>query len=99
MNVMKYWEKTFPIRVSECDVNNGWRPGAILTELQEAAGHHSAAVSCSREALLALDLAWVVVRLDLRMSRYPVAIGSSPVSSRSGTAAAPSSARPPVCGC
>ena len=69
---MKYWEKTFPIRVSECDVNNGWRPGAILTELQEAAGHHSAAVSCSREALLALDLAWVVVRLDLRMSRYPV---------------------------
>ncbi|MBR2822717.1 MAG: hypothetical protein IKE24_03420 [Clostridia bacterium] len=70
--MMKSLERTFPIRVAECDVNNYWRPGAILTELQEAATLHSSALGCGREELLREGLAWVVVRLALRMHRYPV---------------------------
>ncbi len=69
---MKFLERTFPIRIADCDVNNFWCPSAILTELQETATLHSAAIGCGREELLAAGLAWVVARLSLRMHRYPV---------------------------
>ena len=68
---MKYLDRTFPVRISECDMNNFWRPSAILTELQEAATLHSAAIGCGREDLLPAGIVWVVVRLSLRMRRYP----------------------------
>ncbi len=70
---MKYLERTFPIRIAECDVNSFWRPGAILTELQEAATLHSASIGCGREDLLQAGIVWVVTRLSLRMHRYPAA--------------------------
>ena len=35
---MKYLERSFPLRVSECDMSGHWRPGAMLVEMQEAAG-------------------------------------------------------------
>ena len=68
---MKYLERTISIRISECDMNNFWRPSAILTELQEAATLHSTAIGCGREDLLPKGIVWVVVRLSLRMHRYP----------------------------
>ena len=43
---MRILEKKIRLRISECDVNCRWRPGAMLTELQEAAGEHSAAMGC-----------------------------------------------------
>ena len=69
---MKSLEKNISLRISECDFCNTWRPGAILTELQEIAGAHSAALGNGREELLHSGLAWVVSRLELRMERYPV---------------------------
>ena len=69
---MQFLERTFTLRISECDVNNTWRPGAILTEMQEIAGEHSAGMGCSREELLRCGVAWVVSRLELQMIRYPV---------------------------
>lgn len=69
---MKSLSHTFTLRVSECDASNTWRPGAILTELQETAGHHSAVIGCGREELLRIRAAWVVVRMHLEMFRYPV---------------------------
>ncbi len=69
--MMKTLEKELTLRVSECDVNGRWRPGAMLLELQEAAGDHSSAMGCGRETLGRMGLAWVVVRLELRVNRYP----------------------------
>lgn len=69
---MDMLENTFTLRVAECDLRGAWRPGAILTELQEAAGLHSAALGCGREALLGVGAAWVVSRLALQMDRYPL---------------------------
>ncbi len=68
---MKYFETTFTLRVSECDMNGRWRPGAMLVEMQEAAGAHCEELHCGREALDGLGLAWVVARLELRILRYP----------------------------
>ncbi len=68
---MKYLEKTFTLRVSECDVNSLWRIGAMLTEMQETAGEHSSSMGCGRETLIRSGLAWVVTRMDLRIHRYP----------------------------
>ena len=68
---MKYLEKTMTLRVSECGIDGRWRPGAILTEMQEAAGDHSAAMGCGRETLIRSGLVWVVTRIELHMARYP----------------------------
>ncbi len=67
----KILEKTIRLRVSECDMNNLWRPGAMMTEMQETAGEHSAAMGCGRNALLEKGLAWVVARMAFRVERYP----------------------------
>ena len=69
---MNYLDLPFTLRISECDLHNAWRPGAVLTELQEAATLHSASLGCSREELLRSGVAWVVARMELRMARYPV---------------------------
>ncbi len=68
---MNYLEKSLTLRVSECDLNGRWRPGAALTELQEIAGEHSVSLGCGREALLRGGLVWVVARMELRILRYP----------------------------
>ena len=68
---MKYLEKDMTLRVSECDVNGRWRLGAMLLEMQEAAGEHSSAVGCGRETLVKMGLAWVVVRMEIQVRRYP----------------------------
>ena len=68
---MKYLEKEMTLRVSECDVNGRWRLGAMLLEMQEAAGEHSATEGCGRETLVKMGLAWVVVRMEIQIRRYP----------------------------
>ena len=68
---MKMLEQDLQLRVSECDANNMWRPGAMLTEMQELAGMHSHSIGCGRETLLKEGLAWVVVRMELQIHRYP----------------------------
>ena len=68
---MKELEKTVSLRVSECDVNGLWRPGAMMIEMQEAAGEHSFSMGCGRGALEERGLAWIVARMSLRMDRYP----------------------------
>lgn len=68
---MKELRNTFPLRVSECDLTGRWRPGAMMIEMQETAGDHSSAVSCGRETLVQLGLAWVVARMEVRIHRIP----------------------------
>ena len=69
--LMKTYEHSFTLRVSDCDGNNRWRPGSLLVELQEIAGYHSAAMGFGREALLEKGIVWVLARTALRMDRYP----------------------------
>ena len=68
---MKFLESTIPLRVSECDVNSRWRLGAMLLEMQEAAGDHSSGIGCGRETLVKQGLCWVVVRMEIQIFRYP----------------------------
>lgn len=68
---MNYWEKTITLRSGECDMNGKWRPGAMLVELQEAAGEHSTSIGCGRETLVLEGIVWVVVRMEIQMNRYP----------------------------
>ena len=68
---MKCLEKELTLRVSECDVHSRWRPGAMLIEMQEAAGEHSGTEGCGRDTLGRMGLAWVVARMDLQVLRYP----------------------------
>ena len=66
-------EKKIRLRVSECDAENRWRVGAMMIEMQEAAGMHSTLLGCGREKLVERGIAWVIVRMDLRILRYPSA--------------------------
>ena len=69
--MLKSYEETFVLRVSDCDLNGRWRPGAILACMQEAAGAHSALLGCGRDELLQRNIVWVLSRCELRMERYP----------------------------
>ena len=68
---MNIYEKSMSLRVSECGFNGLWRPGALLTEMQEAAGEHCTAMKCGRETLIGQGLVWVVARIGLQVIRYP----------------------------
>lgn len=67
----KTWRETFLLRTCDCDLTGQWRPGAILTAMQEAAGAHSELLGCGRDALLRDGIVWVASRAEIRMKRYP----------------------------
>ena len=73
---MNYYTETNHLRNRDCDVNGVWRFSAILEAMQEAAGVHSANMGWGREHLLELGVAWVLVRTEVRMERYP-AVGEA----------------------
>lgn len=69
--MLKSYEESFTLRVADCDMSGRWRPGAILTAMQEAAGAHSALLGCGRDELLRNHTVWVLSRCELQMNRYP----------------------------
>ena len=73
---MNSYRETAEIRTRDCDLNGRWRFSAILETMQEAAGVHSAQIGLSREELVSRGAVWVLVRTEVRMTRYP-AVGES----------------------
>lgn len=69
--MLKTYDETFTLRTRDCDLNEKWRPSAILESMQEAAGTHSLLLGCGREELLRQNMVWVLSRSELHMDRYP----------------------------
>ena len=65
------YDETFCLRPRDCDLNEKWRPSAILETMQDAAGAHSKLLGCGRDELVKQDIVWVLSRLELHMNRYP----------------------------
>ena len=55
----------------DVDMYNRWKPSAIFASIQECSGHHMETIHSSRDELLVNNLAWVVARSKLEMTRYP----------------------------
>ncbi len=68
---MYEYEESRELRTSDCDFMGRWRFSAMLEAMQEAAGIHSARLSCGREELIRKNAAWVLVRSEVRVNRYP----------------------------
>lgn len=71
MEKLKLYRETHVLRTCDCDFTGFWRPSAILTAMQEAAGMHSELLGCGRSALIKNRIVWVLSRCEVRMNRYP----------------------------
>lgn len=71
MEALKIYRESSKIRSYDCDLMNTWRPSAILVAMQEAAGNHSQALGCGRDALLKEGIVWILTRSEVHMARYP----------------------------
>ena len=65
------YDETFVLRPRDCDLNDKWRPSAILETMQDAAGVHSKLLGCGRDDLIRQNIVWVLSRMELHMERYP----------------------------
>ena len=65
------YDETFTLRPRDCDLNEKWRPSAILETMQDAAGTHSILLGCGRDELIRKNTVWVIARCELHMDRYP----------------------------
>lgn len=68
---MKVYQEELLLRTCDCDFQGTWRPSAILESMQEAAGAHSEALGCGRNALIQRNTAWVLSRSEVHMEEYP----------------------------
>lgn len=65
------YDETFTLRPRDCDLNDKWRPGAILETMQDVAGTHSILLGCGREDLIRHNIVWIISRCEVHMDRYP----------------------------
>ena len=69
--MMNTYDETFTLRPRDCDLNEKWRPSAILETMQDVAGTHSMLLGCGRDELVKQNIVWVLSRSELHMDRYP----------------------------
>jgi len=69
--MLKTYDETFTLRPRDCDLNDKWRPSAILETMQDVAGTHSLLLGCGREDLIKRNIVWVLSRSELHIDRYP----------------------------
>ena len=65
------YDETFTLRPRDCDLNDKWRPSAILETMQDVAESHSLLLGCGRDDLIRKNIVWVIARCELHMDRYP----------------------------
>lgn len=63
--------RRFPFLSSQCDRYGHWRPGDVLTCMQEMAGSHSAVLGTDRQSMLALGVIWVLLRNEYYLFSSP----------------------------
>lgn len=69
--MLNTYDESFILRPRDCDLNEKWRPSAILETMQDAAGAHSTLLGCGREELVKNNIVWVLSRCELHMDRFP----------------------------
>ena len=70
--MLKTYTQDFRIASYQADVSARIKPSAILEIMQEMAGAHAEMLDVGRSRLLAMNLAWVLTRVEVRMERYPL---------------------------
>lgn len=71
--MLNTYDESFILRPHDCDLNEKWRPSAILETMQDVAGTHSMLLGCGRDQLVKQNIVWVLSRCELFMDRYPSA--------------------------
>ena len=89
MKMYKTYQEDLLLRTCNCDFTGRWRPSAILEAMQETGAAHSELLGVGRNALRNLDLAWIVVRGQVEMDRYPgitdrIQVETFPLTARRG---------------
>ena len=69
---MKTYTQEIRIASYQTDMNARIKPSAILEIMQEMAGAHAELLNVGRSRLSPMNLAWVLTRIEVRMSRYPL---------------------------
>ncbi len=59
------------VRDSDVDMYNRWKYSAIFTAIQEGSGHHMETIHSGSNDLLVNNLAWVIARIKVEMTRFP----------------------------
>lgn len=70
--MQKTFTESFRIYTYQTDMNARLRPGALLELMQEMAGGHAELLGVGRDTLLAMNLVWVLTRLEVHMDSWPV---------------------------
>ncbi len=70
--MLKTYTQEFRIASYQTDVSARIKPSAILEIMQEMAGAHAELLDVGRTRLLPMNLAWVLTRVEVRMTRYPL---------------------------
>ena len=69
--MQKIYKEELTLRMAECDVAGQWRPGAILTTLQEVGAAHAELLGLGRQSLITRNHAWIIARTEYRLDRCP----------------------------
>ena len=65
------FEKEFYLRTSDFDCRMQLQPAAVLDLFQDVAGEHARVLGIGRDAMMAEQLIWVIVRVRYRVLRTP----------------------------
>ncbi len=68
---MNIYQEKMLLRTRDCDFNGKWRFSAILEAMQEVAGDQCEGEGLGRVDLAKKGVAWVLVRMEVRMNRFP----------------------------
>ncbi len=70
--MLKTYSQEFRIASYQTDLTARIKPSAILEIMQEMAGAHAELLGVGRKRLDPMNLAWVLTRVEVRMTRYPL---------------------------
>jgi acyl-ACP thioesterase len=65
------WRETVRLNWRDVDFRNRLRPAALLSMMQEAAGHDAARLGFGHDQIAPLGIAWVLARVSLEMKHWP----------------------------
>ncbi len=63
--------QAFPIKTTNMDLCSTWKPSSLLEAMQETASTNCDLLGCGRKDLLKQNNAWVALRMEIFMDRYP----------------------------
>ena len=67
-----FYTRNYPVNTANMDMCSSWKASCMLEAMQETAATNSDLLGCGRQDLLKEHLAWVVLRMELYIDRYPV---------------------------